>query len=139
METADRKRWLRMVLLAGALYGVVGVGLGELSKLAPSSQIQAWRLAAWIVSAVVLASHIWYGRLRLESSHKATALHASLAAAFGAFLLAVAANVHGQWVGSGHQRALAIALVAWPALVAVPAFLAAIIASAALGLVRRKA
>jgi uncharacterized membrane protein YhaH (DUF805 family) len=58
-------------------------------------------------------------------------------AAFGAFLLAVAANVHGQWLDSGHQRALAIALLAWPVLVAVPAFLATLIASAALGL-RRK-
>jgi hypothetical protein len=60
-----------------------------------------------------------------------------LAVALGAFALAVAANVHGVWVASSHQRALAFALVAWPALTAVPAFVVALGAAAGLGLSRR--
>ena len=68
---------------------------------------------------------------------KETALHTSLAAALGAFGLAVAANVHRLWVTSSHQSPLIFALVAWPALTAVPAFAVALIAAAALARIRR--
>lgn len=139
VNQAGRKAWLRTMVLVGAVYGVVGVGLAEVAKLAPSTQTQPWRLAAWVISAAAFAAHIGYELFRLHSSPRTTALHVSLAAALGAFLLAVAANVHGLWVGSSHRAALAISLVAWPVLVAVPAFLAALAMSAVLSLMRRGA
>jgi hypothetical protein len=74
---------------------------------------------------------------RLRSAPAGTALHASLAASLGAFGLAVAANVHGLWVTSGNRRPLVLALVAWPALTAVPAFVVALVAAAALARIRR--
>ena len=136
MNESDRQRWLLTVILLGVVYFVVGVTFGELANRDASNHMQAWRLAAWVISAVAFAAHIGYEQVRLRSSAVKTALHASLAVALGAFLLAVAANVHGLRVASSHQRALAFALVAWPALTAVPAFVVALVASAALALSR---
>ena len=62
---------------------------------------------------------------------------ASLAVGLGAFGLAVAANIHAQRSGSTHQGALALALVAWPLLTAVPAFVVALGAATLLSLRRR--
>ena len=138
MDASRRKQWLRTVILFGMLYVVVGIALGELANRAALSQIRAWRLAAWVISTVAFAAHIMYEHFRLRSSPVTTALHASLAIALGAFLLAVAANIHGQRVASSHQKALALALVAWPVLTAIPAFVAALIASAVLTLLRRR-
>src|SRR6185503_5707247 len=102
----------------------------------PSNQGRAWRLAAWVVSAVVYAAHIGYEQFRLGNSSRATALHTALAVAVGALGLAIAANVHEVWVGSGYRRTLALALVAWPTLVAVPAFVVALVAAVTLARIR---
>jgi hypothetical protein len=53
--------------------------------------------------------------------------------------LAVNANVHGYKVSAGNQRLLAFALVAWPAITAVPAFVVALLVAAGLALLRRMA
>jgi hypothetical protein len=59
-----------------------------------------------------------------------------LAVALGAFGLAAAATVRALLSGTGNMRLHAIALVAWPMLTAVPAFLVAIAVAAVLA--RRK-
>jgi uncharacterized membrane protein YgdD (TMEM256/DUF423 family) len=138
MDASGRQRWLRTVILLGAVYLVIGIAFGAFAGWSASNQMRVtWRLLAFLTSAVVFAVHIGYEHFRLGNSSLITASHASLAVAVGAFALAVAANVHGQWVASSHQRALAFALVAWPALTAVPAFVVALIAAAGLALRRR--
>ncbi len=124
------------MILVGVVYGVVGIVLGELANQAGPNQMRGWRLAAWVLSGIVFAAHIAYENFQLRSLPGRAALHSSLAVELGAFLLAVAANIHGLWVGSSHQRALAFALVAWPMLVGVPAFVVALVTSAVLGLRR---
>jgi hypothetical protein len=57
--------------------------------------------------------------------------------ALGAFGLALAGNIHDLWSISGYRPRMLIALVAWPVLTGVPAFIVALIAAAGLGLVRR--
>jgi len=119
-------------MLIGAVYCITGIVLAL-----PSNQVRTWRLAAWVISAVVYTAHIAYEQVRLANPSRATALHTALAAAIGAFGLAVAANVHEVWVGSSYRRSLALALVAWPALTAIPAFLVALLVTAALARIRR--
>jgi hypothetical protein len=134
MDATGSPRWLRTVILLGALYVVVGVTFGTLAGGASSHQMRtAWRLAAWVISAAAFAAHIWYEHARVQRSSATTAFHVSLAAALGAFGLAVAADVHRL---SSHQSALILALVAWPVLTGVPAFLVAFAAAAGLGLRR---
>jgi hypothetical protein len=95
-----------------------------------------WRLAAWVISAAAFAAHIGYEHVRLRSSPGTTALHTSLAVALGAFALAVAANVHAQVVSS-YRPSHAVALVAWPVLTALPAFVVALAVAAGLAVARR--
>jgi hypothetical protein len=126
------------VFLVGVVYLVAGLAFATLAGGAASAQLRVtWRLAAWVVSAVAFAAHIRYEHVRLRSSPRITALHAALAVALGAFGLAVAATVHAQAVSS-IRPAYALALVLWPVLTAVPAFIVAL-AVAALAAGRRGA
>src|SRR5437773_10238497 len=123
MDTSGRPRWLRAVLLLGVVYLVTGITFAALAKGAGSNQMRVtWRLAAWAISAAAFAAHIGYEHVRLRSSPGTTALHASLAVALGAFALAVAAVVHAvqAQTAASHQHRLALALIVWPVLTALP-------------------
>ena len=140
MVASSRKRWFPAVILAGVLYAVVGIAFGTFAGWVESNQMRVtWRLLAFLTSAVAFAIHIGYEHFRLGNLPRITAAHASLAVAVGAFGLAVAANIHGQRVASSHQRSLVFALVTWPALTAVPAFVVAFLAAAGLRMKRRGA
>ena len=120
-----------MVLVAVAYVGV-GVVFGALAKSADGEHVRLWRLAAWVASAVVAAAQIWYEHNRLGSPPRPTALHAAGAVALGAFGLALAANIHWLLAAVRGQRAPLLALVAWPVITAVPAFLGALAVAAVL-------
>jgi hypothetical protein len=98
--------------------------------------VRLWRLAAWLASATVGAAHLVYEHFRLKSSPRVTALHAAGAVALGAFGLALAANIHDFGAVSGYRPRMLIALVAWPLLTAVPAFIIALVVAAGLGMKR---
>ena len=133
MDDSSRQRWLSTVILVGALYLAVGIASGELAGAAASNQMQFfWRLSAFVISAVVFAAHIAYEHFRLRNTARSTACHASVAVAFGAFALALAANIHDLGSASGYRPRMLIAFVAWPLLTAVPAFIVALVASAGL-------
>src|SRR5437667_6366065 len=138
MDASGHKRGLRVLILLGAVYLLAGITFGALAGGSASIQMRtAWRLAAWLTSAAAFGAHIWYEQFRLRNSTIATAVHASLAAALGAFALAVAANLHAQWNASGNRRLLALALALWPAMTAVPAFVVALAVAAGLARTRR--
>jgi hypothetical protein len=71
-------------------------------------------------------------RSRAGGAPVRTALRAALPVALGAFVLAAAATVHALSLGRARVGSQLIALAAWPALVAVPAFLVALVAAAVL-------
>jgi hypothetical protein len=130
MNATRNLRWVGAVLIVGVLYLVAGLVSAALAKSAASDQARvAWRLAAWVISAVAFGAHIGYEHVRLRSSSRTTALHASLAVGLGAFGLAVAATVHAQ---AAHKHFPAFALVLWPLLTALPAFVVALAAAAIL-------
>src|SRR5256885_3643685 len=125
MDAPAQARGLGVLVFVGLVYWVGGVVFGGLAGDAGSNEARvAWRLAAWVVSAAAFASHIGYELTRLRSSPTKTALRASLAAALGAFGLAVAAWIHGQSAG---QHFPAWALAVWPAIVVLPAFVVAFV------------
>lgn len=86
-----------------------------------------WRLAAWLTSAVIFTCHILYEHYRFNHSCHKTALYVSSAAGIGAFGLAVAANIHAQFVSSANTLLLALSLVIWPILTIIPAFIVAFV------------
>jgi len=127
-------RWLGAVILFGIVYLVVGVAFPNPPA---SNKVQfIWRLGAWLTVALAFGIHIGLEDLRFRNSPRRTALHASTSVGLGAFALAVAANIHALRTGAGNQRLLALALVIWPIITGVPAFLVALVAAAVLARLR---
>ena len=124
-----------MVIL-GIVYAFIGIVFAM-----PAGHVKAWRLAAWVLSAVAYGAHICYERFRLRNSPRSTAVHVALAAALGAFGLAVGANIHSLSVESTreHRRLLLLALGLWPIITGLPAFLVALVATWVLALAGAKA
>ncbi len=139
MGASVRQRWFRIVVLLGAVYFVFGVAFSAFASWSGSNSMRvAWNRLAFLASGVAFALHTGHEHFRLRNSPLITASHVSMAVALGAFALAVSANVHGYIVGSSNKRLLTLALVAWPALTAVPAFAVALVAAAGLALRRRR-
>ena len=139
MDASVRRRSLRMVLLLAAAYLFIGLAFAEFSGSATTNSMRLlWRRLAWLVSGVGFAAHIVYGHFQLRNPPRMTAMHASIAAALGAGGLAVAANVHEWMTASSYRPSIAIALVAWPLLTVVPAFVVAMVAAALLNRWRRR-
>jgi hypothetical protein len=84
------------------------------------------------ISGVAFTFHIAYEHFRMRSAPVVTAWHVAIAVGLGALALAIKANIHGYRAGSGNKPLLAFALVAWPAVTAIPAFLLALFTTAAL-------
>jgi hypothetical protein len=125
----SRKHWMR-ILLVGLAYAVAGIWLSELSQRIATDHYRAWRLAAWLVSGVIFVLHFFFEQFRVKQRSLNVALHVALAVAVGAFILAGAASIHATLVKSHAPWWLfAIALVAWPALTGIPAFIVAILGS----------
>ena len=125
--------WLRGVLV-GLGYFVIGIATAALSRDPVTGQVRhVWRWAAWVLSAALFGAQIWYERVRLRGAAARAALRAALAVAVGGFLLAASATVHSMSTGADRLAAHLVALVAWPLLLAVPAFLVAWAAATALG------
>ncbi len=138
MDESDRRRWFLMALLLGALYFFFGVAFAALAGSSGSASMrETWNRLGFITSAIAFALHLGYEHFRLRHSPLTTALHVSAAVALGALALAVRINVNGVRMGASNQGLRAFALLAWPAITAVPAFVVALVAAAALGFRRR--
>lgn len=127
MNAESRHTWLRAALLFGAVYFLVG----RLFTL-PTGNVPAWRVAAWLVSSIVYAAHIAYEHFRLRYPPRLAALHVAMAVAIGAVALALAGMIHSLSTTSSIRPAWLLALLIWPAVTAVPAFLGALVGVAVL-------
>jgi hypothetical protein len=126
VKKAHKQKWLRIILIIGAIYCLDGIVFGLFAGWSKSHiMVIIWRLAAWLTSAVLFSGHIWYEHYRFRYSPHRSSLHISSAVAVGAFGLAVAANIHAQFVSSANHIFLVLSLVIWPILTAVPAFIVA--------------
>jgi hypothetical protein len=131
MNASGHRSWLRVAIF-GLAYFVLGVVSSSLSGATTSEQARLmWRLAAWAISGLVFAAQIGHEHFRLRNSPLSIALNVSGAVAAGAFSLAVLATVHSLWI-SHYRPANLIALIAWPGIIFVPAFIIALVVSAIL-------
>jgi hypothetical protein len=123
MDESLRPSWVRAAVLLGIGYALVGIVFAV-----PTTHVQAWRVAAWVVSASGYAAHIAYERFRLQNPPGSAALHIAFAVGLGAFGLAVGANIHSLSIGSTgrHRQLLLLSLGIWPIMTALPAFLVAL-------------
>lgn len=129
-------RWLAVALVAAAAYALVGTSSTVLAATAGAhGMVLFWRWSAFFSSGVVFLVHIAYERLRLGSGVAGTAWHTSLAVALGALGLAAVANVREAVSAVAYRPRMLVALVGWPLVTAVPAFVVALVVAS---MVRRK-
>jgi uncharacterized membrane protein YbhN (UPF0104 family) len=122
MDGTDRHSWFGTAIVIGVLYCVIGIVFAL-----PSEQVRLWRLAAWMASAALYATHIAYEHFRLRNSPRSTALHVAVAVAIGGFGLAVTAAIHSLFAPPNYTRwRFVLALVVWPIITALPAFIVAL-------------
>jgi len=127
-----------MVMYVAIVYPLVGITFAALPT-SSHGMLVTWRLAAWLLSAMAFAVHLGYEHARLRNAPSQVAWHCALAVALGAFALAVWVIVHGYWVAASHQSPLApFALIVFPVVTGVPAFLVAFITLASLARFRRR-
>ena len=139
MEATVRRRSLHIALLVAASYLIVGIAFAQFSDWATTGEMRlTWRRLAWVVCGVGFAAHIVYEGFRLRNPPHVTAVHASIAAALGAGGLAMAANLHEWRTASSYRPSIAIALLAWPVITGIPAFLVAVVGAALLNRWRRR-
>src|SRR5215831_9061867 len=128
MDIARRPSWFGIAVLVGIVYGAIGVLLAI-----PSDHAHLWRLAAWAISAAIYCLQIGYEHFRLRNSFLASSFHVAVAAAIGGFTLAVAAFVHSFLILPPYPRSrFHLALVVWPILTGVPAFLLGLVVTGVL-------
>ena len=126
MTDLTRKSWIPVGGIIGVTYALVGIVFAM-----PAAHAQMWRLAAWVLSAVIYTAHICYERFRLGNPHGRTALHVEFGAAIGAFGLGVGANIHAHQIETTaqHRLLLMLSLALWPLITALPAFCVAVATS----------
>ncbi len=135
MDATGRRAWVQAVVLVGVLYAVIGAISAALAGRAESHQmVVEWRLAAWTASAIAFTTHIGYEHFRLRATPRTAAWHVAAAVALGGLGLAIAANIHA--VTANTHRLLIPALVIWPVLTGLPAFVVALVAAALLARMR---
>jgi hypothetical protein len=134
LDASRRQAWVRATLLLGVVYFLIGRVFPV-----PANHVRAWRLAAWAVSGAAYAAHIGYEHFKLRHLPRSTALHAALSVALGAFTLAAAGALHSLSAASAIRPSWLLALVIWPAVTAVPAFVIALVAAVVLARLRRSA
>jgi len=121
-------RWLALALAASVLYLAAGIVFGTLAGVAgPTPARTLWRATAFLFSGAVYVAHLAAER---ESRRAlASSLHVAAAVALGAFGLALSANIHSLLDQSANHFRLTLALVLWPLITAVPAFVVALAAT----------
>lgn len=126
--TPHFRGWIPRALAASFTYVAVGILFGTAAGNAAQTPARtAWRVAAFLVSAVVFLLHLFVERKRWRVL--GSSLHVAVAVAIGAFGLALSANIHGLSVARPNTSLLRMSLVIWPLMTGLPAFLVAVAAT----------
>ena len=132
MEETRHRQWLWILLAGGVAYLIIGQVFAFFAGAAASANTRlAWRLAAWILSGVLFTLHIRFERTRFHSTAKTTAMRTSLAVGLGAFLIAVVAIARTR-VNPAPISLRLLALVLFPLITMLPAFLVAFVLASTL-------
>jgi len=120
-----RARRLWITLGVALFYAIVGIATSSLNGAeASATLVKLTRFGAWGVSLLAFLAQIVVERTRLRVGPRSVAADAALATAIGALVLAVRATMHAASIGRFEDR-YALALVLWPLLLAIPAFIVA--------------
>src|SRR5262245_13209118 len=120
-------------MLVGASYFAVGHASAILAGVAASRQMLLfWRWSAFIICGIIFGAHIAYEHYRICNRSRPTAWITSVAVAFGGLAFALAANVHELSSASDYRPRMLLALLTWPLLTGVAAFIVALVVASGL-------
>jgi hypothetical protein len=131
------RRWLPAALAAMVIYPAIGIGFAFLDSASVPAGVRFWRLAAWVVSALVFGAHLVHELRRPTTNPLQTASHVSIGVALGAFVLAVWVLAHGHMTSRPQSPLAPLALVLFPLVTALPALVVAFVTAGLVGKMRR--
>ena len=129
--------WLPAALVAAVIYPAIGISFAFLDSASAPAAVRFWRLAAWVVSALVFGAHLVYELRRPTTNPLQTASHVSIGVALGAFVLAVWILAHAHMSSRPQSPLAPLALVLFPLVTGLPAFAAAFVTAGLAGKMRR--
>lgn len=133
------RSWQRVASF-GLVYLGLGVGSAIISNDLESAPVQASiRVGIFVVAVMVFLGHLRLELARSAGKLRASALITSGALACGTFLLAVYAVSTEWWNSSQLPMSLLSALLIWPVVTSLPAFLAALVLGGVMLRFRRRA
>jgi hypothetical protein len=129
-----RSRGVVAALLVGAIYTALGVAASAVGGASASGRLGLLaRWATFALSGIAFLAHAVHEARAKGAGVTRTGLRSALAAAIGGLGLAVAANLHELTSRAAFRPRMLVALVAWPLLTAIPAFLGAVLLAALFG------
>jgi len=122
-----RRTRVGTLLFASAAYVIIGTATAALAGIASSpAGVKAWRLAAWLLSLGVFATHIVSERRR-QLPPVSVATSVALAVALGAFVVAALGPFRAHLGDPSRLKLALLSLIAWPLLTGIPAFVVALL------------
>lgn len=130
---------IKHIISFGLIYLVIGILSALITNPMESTGMQtALRLVAL---ALAITAFIYHVRLELFQSSNSVlkaALNASMAASVGTFLLAVLANIYSFSTSAENKNQLPFALIVWPAVTGLLAFLGGFVVAKIFSIIRSK-
>ena len=134
LNASGKYQWLREVILFGMVYLCRGRCIPQsVCPKRDTVHVAAGRVVDQ--RRCVCDSH-WDRTLSTSELASQNSRSRCCGGCAGAFALAAAANIHALSAGTGNHSLLALALVIWPIMTGVPAFVVASVAAAGLARVR---
>lgn len=137
-QTKNNPRFKRIIFY-GLVYLTVGIISALVTNPLESGGMQtALRLLAL---ALAIAAFVYHIRLELFQSNNSipkASLNASIATAFGTFLLAILANIYGIITEADNKNQLLLALILWPVVTGLLTFLGGYVISKIFSLIRSR-
>jgi hypothetical protein len=137
MSQTKRSKYIKLIISFGLIYLVIGILSALITNpMEPTGMQTSLRLLAL---ALAIAAFVYHIRLELFKSNNSilrTALYAAIATAIGTFLLAVMANIHSILTAAENKDQLPLALIVWPAVTGLLAFLGGSVVAKIFSLIR---
>ena len=134
----NNKRFKRIILF-GLIYLVIGIMSALITNPMESTGIQtALRLLALVLAIAVFVIHIRLELFQSNNSVLKVSLNAAIATALGTFLLAVLANIYSILTAADNKNSLPLALIAWPAVTGLLAFLGGYVIAKIFSIIRSR-
>jgi len=135
----ENSKQIKRIISYGLIYLVIGIMSALITNPMESGGMQtALRLLALVLAISVFIYHISLQLIQSNNSVLKATSNAAIATAFGTFLLAVLANIYNLLTEAENKNQLPLALIVWPAVTGLLAFLGGYVFAKIFSLIRSR-